>query len=571
MNWHNRLSLLIIGLMICMVTPAVATEDCDPCEEPEDPTLVYQGADPCRPKAAGAAISGEDCKECDGQGNVRNKPDGPIAGNPCQKCVNGVLVNEPEGTAIPGEDCKECDGNGGERNKPAGTAIPGEDCRECDGNGGDQNKQDGPISGNPCQKCVNGVLVNEPTGTAISGEDCKECDGQGGERNKPAGTVMPGEDCRECDGQGGERNKLAGTAIPGVACKECDGRGGERNKPDGPIAGNPCQKCVNGVVVNEPAGTAIPGEDCKECDGNGGMQNKRTSASLTPLDLKAEYCKCDSSIIHLQIDNDMCCTNGKFIPGGTIIERNLSLSTCGSVTEHLTYECLSVDLSYVVLKKVPTKPADPSVPDKENGFGSKEDVASMAPCSPDAGVIEPEHYHYCAPGVRIAWSWEKSLQYVEKECKSWDANLSGNINISASADWQVTPYTYIWKDHFNVGSLCLVPYVPGAIHGVSEDSCKDFINSINNIILASGWQVFATQSVPTGKCCEIYTVCFWKKQANIKAKMTVTFFTQHEYRDPGGTYNNTVYFPSTTAEDESGWRDTNEWAGDIGSPGYECN
>jgi len=32
-------------------------------------------------------------------------------------------VNAPEGTAIPGIFCKECDGDGGERNKPDGTEV----------------------------------------------------------------------------------------------------------------------------------------------------------------------------------------------------------------------------------------------------------------------------------------------------------------------------------------------------------------------------------------------------------------------------------------------------------------
>ena len=386
---------------------------------------------------------------------------------------------------------------------------------------------------------------------------------------KLPGTAIAGEDCKECDGQGGEQNKPAGTAIADEDCKECDGNGGERNKPDGPISGNPCKKCVNGVVVNEPAGTAIAGEPCKECDGQGGEQNKSTGGSLTSLDLKAEYCKCDPRKIHFVVDNDTCCSDGTFIPAGTIIEKELSLSPCGPVTEHFTYECLSVDVSYVVLKKEPTKPNDPTAPSNENGYGSKEEVASMGPCGDE--MVEPEHYHYCAPGVRVSWSFEKRLQYVEEECKSWNANSPGNINLSASSDWPVAPYTFVWEDHFNVGTLCQVPSLPGAISGVSEGSCKDFIKSITDIIVASGGQVFASHPLPSGKCCEIYTVCFWKKQANVKGEQKVTFFTRHEYREPSGTVINTVYFPSNTAEADSGWRDTNEWTGDIGSPGYECN
>ena len=73
MKWHYLRTPLIVVLAIFAVIPAIATEDCEPCEEPEDPTLVYQGADPCRPKVEGADVANEPCKECDGEGGTRDK------------------------------------------------------------------------------------------------------------------------------------------------------------------------------------------------------------------------------------------------------------------------------------------------------------------------------------------------------------------------------------------------------------------------------------------------------------------------------------------------------------------
>ena len=175
MNWYCKRRLLILALIMCVTGPSFATDDCAICEEEEDPTLVNAGWPRCKSKKAGTAIAGQDCKECDGSGNIRNKPDGPIAGNPCQRCENGQVVNEPAGTAISGEDCKECDGNGGERNKPAGTSIPGEKCKECDNNGIVREKQDGDQDANGVTgRCCGGVWYAKDF--AKEGSDCWEWD-----------------------------------------------------------------------------------------------------------------------------------------------------------------------------------------------------------------------------------------------------------------------------------------------------------------------------------------------------------------------------------------------------------
>lgn len=100
-SWYKPM-LLMLALVMCMTIQGNATEDCEPCEEPEDPTLVYQGADPCRPKDAGAVVTNEACKECDGKGGVRNKSDN----TPCEDkgfvCCKGICFGFPQ-------VCGECD------------------------------------------------------------------------------------------------------------------------------------------------------------------------------------------------------------------------------------------------------------------------------------------------------------------------------------------------------------------------------------------------------------------------------------------------------------------------------
>ena len=117
---------------MCAAVPVFATDDCDPCEEAEDQTLVNAGFDPCKPKDAGVEVHNEPCKECDGNGGIRNKPDGPYAGFPCVRCQNGEILF-PDGTEIPGDPCKECDGKGGARMKSGDCEINGIPGRCCNG------------------------------------------------------------------------------------------------------------------------------------------------------------------------------------------------------------------------------------------------------------------------------------------------------------------------------------------------------------------------------------------------------------------------------------------------------
>ena len=113
MNWHFRWIRLIVGLMLCAVFSAFGTEDCEPCEEPEDPTLVFQGADPCRPKVEGAEVDNEPCKECDGAGGIQNKDDGASCkvNGKDGVCCDGVCYE------VPGEAEDPCDWASGNQGK----------------------------------------------------------------------------------------------------------------------------------------------------------------------------------------------------------------------------------------------------------------------------------------------------------------------------------------------------------------------------------------------------------------------------------------------------------------------
>ena len=113
MNWHCRWIRLIVGLMLCAVFSAFGTEDCEPCEEPEDPTLVFQGADPCRPKVEGAEVDNEPCKECDGAGGIQNKDDGASCkvNGKDGVCCDGVCYE------VPGETEDPCDWASGNQGK----------------------------------------------------------------------------------------------------------------------------------------------------------------------------------------------------------------------------------------------------------------------------------------------------------------------------------------------------------------------------------------------------------------------------------------------------------------------
>jgi len=91
MNSLTKRIPLILILMMCATLQAFATDDCNKCQDPEDPTLVLAGFPPCAPKVAGTTISNEPCKECDGYGNMTNKLDGDMIESGIEgRCCGGV-------------------------------------------------------------------------------------------------------------------------------------------------------------------------------------------------------------------------------------------------------------------------------------------------------------------------------------------------------------------------------------------------------------------------------------------------------------------------------------------------
>lgn len=92
MNRLMQKGYIILLLSMWIPLSATGSANCEPCEEPNDPTLVAGGAPPCIPLDEGSAVEGEPCKECDGDGAIRNKEDGAevaVAGV-AGRCCGGV-------------------------------------------------------------------------------------------------------------------------------------------------------------------------------------------------------------------------------------------------------------------------------------------------------------------------------------------------------------------------------------------------------------------------------------------------------------------------------------------------
>jgi hypothetical protein len=161
MNSQIKLSALILILMLCASSHSFGTDDCDPCEEPEDPTLVFQGSDPCKPMADGSIDStlfgavdylccgGEEywihfmnsydsCCDTDGDGVAETPYDSAEQG--C--CPKGPNTSE---NVVADLSCEDADGN--------------KTCPNCDSDGDDEyddclavNPKD--ANGNPLDDCA---------------------------------------------------------------------------------------------------------------------------------------------------------------------------------------------------------------------------------------------------------------------------------------------------------------------------------------------------------------------------------------------------------------------------------
>lgn len=84
MNWLIQRGGIMWLIMMGLPWSTFGSADCEPCEEPNDPTLVAGGAPPCIPLVEGSTVAGEPCKECDGEGGIRHK------GNGTEVDVDGV-------------------------------------------------------------------------------------------------------------------------------------------------------------------------------------------------------------------------------------------------------------------------------------------------------------------------------------------------------------------------------------------------------------------------------------------------------------------------------------------------
>ena len=105
MNWYCKRLVLILALVMYGTSAIFATDDCEPCEEAEDPSLVQGGADPCKPRDEGTEVENEPCKECDGAGGIQNKEDGANCkvNGKNGVCCSGVCYE------VPGEGEDPCD------------------------------------------------------------------------------------------------------------------------------------------------------------------------------------------------------------------------------------------------------------------------------------------------------------------------------------------------------------------------------------------------------------------------------------------------------------------------------
>ncbi len=179
MNSPMKLSSLILILMLCAIRHSFGTDDCDICWEPNDPTLVFQGADPCKPMADGSIDStlwgavdylccgGEDywinawnsydsCCDTDGDGVAETPYDSAEQG--C--CPKGPNTSE---NVVADLSCEDADGN--------------KTCPNCDSDGDDEyddclavNPKD--ANGNPLDDCA--AAAQAGVSTAKGAVICKD-------------------------------------------------------------------------------------------------------------------------------------------------------------------------------------------------------------------------------------------------------------------------------------------------------------------------------------------------------------------------------------------------------------
>ena len=83
MNWNHKVWPLIFAVMIGIVIPVFATDDCGPCEDANDPSLVAAGAPPCIPKPGHGLKCGE-------PGEVERIPDVNYPIPDCGECPEVV-------------------------------------------------------------------------------------------------------------------------------------------------------------------------------------------------------------------------------------------------------------------------------------------------------------------------------------------------------------------------------------------------------------------------------------------------------------------------------------------------
>lgn len=103
MSCNHAVGLLITTIIIGSITPVLATDDCGPCEEANDPSLVAAGAPPCVPKSGHGLKCGE-------PGEIERIPDIKYPFPDCGECpdiVESVSLGKCETSDDPCEECSE--------------------------------------------------------------------------------------------------------------------------------------------------------------------------------------------------------------------------------------------------------------------------------------------------------------------------------------------------------------------------------------------------------------------------------------------------------------------------------
>ena len=103
MNWNQKVWPLIFAVMIGVVIQVFATDDCGPCEDANDPSLVAAGWPPCIPKPGHGLKCGE-------PGEVERIPDVNYPIPDCGECpevVESVTLGKCEESDDPCDVCTE--------------------------------------------------------------------------------------------------------------------------------------------------------------------------------------------------------------------------------------------------------------------------------------------------------------------------------------------------------------------------------------------------------------------------------------------------------------------------------